>query len=99
VFFFIILDDGLLQPFRIRSLEPINSEEFSKFSLQVPEPISLPVSKLFLKEFDEKPFIPFPLLIDPDISIDVDFLVEEVPDYEFKFFKFCPNVSQKVNSI
>ncbi len=89
-------DDVLLEPLRIRSLEPHNIEEFSKFSLQVFEPSNLRPSKLFFKELVEKPQIPFPLLGDPVISIDVDFLFEELTNYEFELFRFYLNVNQKV---
>jgi len=91
-------DDVLLEPLRIRSLEPRNIEEFSKFSLQVCEPSNSRPSKLFLGEFVEKPQIPFPLLEDPSISIDVDFLFEESTNYEFELFRFYRNVNQKVKS-
>ena len=94
-------DDVLLEPLRnlyLRSLEPRNIEEFSKFSLQVFEPSNSRPFKLFLGESVEKPQIPFPLLGDPFISIDVDFLFEESTNYEFELFRFYLNVNQKVKS-
>lgn len=80
---------------RIRSLEPRNIEEFSKFSLPVCQPSNSRPSKLFLGEPVEKPH---PLLGDPYISIDVDFLFEESTNYEFELFRFYRNVGQKVKS-
>ena len=47
-------DDVLLEPLRIRFLEPRNIEEFSKFSLQVCEPSNSRPSKLFLGEFADE---------------------------------------------
>lgn len=91
--------DILLEPLRIRSLESRNIEEFSKFSLQVCELNNSRLSKLFLGESVEKPQTPFPLLGDPFISIDVDFLFEESTNYEFELFRFYPNVSQKIKSL
>ena len=77
-------DTVLLEPLRIRSLESNNIEEFSKFSLQAFELSNSRPFKLFLRESVEKPQIPFPLLGDPFISIDVDFLFEESTNYEFE---------------
>lgn len=57
-------DDVLLEPLRIRSLEPRNIEEFSKFSLQVCEPSNSHLSKLLLGEFVEKPQISLHLFRD-----------------------------------
>ena len=66
--------------------------------MQVCEPSNSCPSKLFLGESVEKPQTPFPLLGDPFISIDVDFLFEESTNYEFELFRFYPKVSQKIKS-
>ena len=79
-------------------LEPNKAEPFSKFSLKTIEQINPRPSKLFLGELVEKPQIPFPLLEDPSISIDIDFLFEESTNYEFELFRFYRNVNQKVKS-
>lgn len=91
-------DDVLLEPLRIRSLEPRNIEEFSKFSLKVCEPSNSRPSKLFLGEFVEKPQIPLPFLGDPFVSIDIDFIFDESTNYKFELFRFYRNVNQKVKS-
>ena len=91
-------DDVLLEPLRIRSLEPRNIEEFSKFSLQVCEPSNSRPSKLFLGEFVEKPQIPLPFLGDPFVSIDIDFIFDESTNYKFELFRFYRNVNRKVES-
>ena len=80
----------------LETLEPRNIEEFSKFSLQVCESSNSRASKLFLGELVKNPQIPFPLLGEPSISIDVDFLFEESINYEFDLFKFY--INQKVKS-
>ena len=91
-------DDVLLEPLRIRSLEPRYIEEFSKFSLQVCEPSNSRPSKLFLGEFVEKPQIPLPFLGDPFVSIDIDFIFDESTNYKFELFRFYRNVNRKVES-
>ena len=91
-------DDVLLEPLRIRSLEPRNIEEFSKFSLQVCERINSRSSKLFLGEFVEKSQIPLPFLGDPFVLMGIDFIFDESTIYEFELFRFYRNVNQKVKS-
>ena len=88
----------LLEALRSRSLEPRNIEEFSKFSLQICEPINSSSSKLLLGEFVEKPQIPFPFLGDPFVSIDIDFIFDESTNYEFELFRFYQNINEKVKS-
>jgi hypothetical protein len=89
-------DDVLLEPLRIRSLEPRNIEEFSKFSFQVLEPSNSRPLKMILKEPDQRSQIPLPILSDPFISIDIDFIWEEPKNFKFELFKFYRNVNDKV---
>lgn len=53
--------------------------------------------KLSLKQPDQKPEIRLPILSDPFISIDIDFIWEESKIYKFELFEFYLNVKEKVN--
>ena len=74
-------------------LEPEKIGQLSTFSLKTIEQINPRPSKLFLGESVEKPQILFPLLGDPCISIDFDFLFEEPKNSKFKFYR---NVNEKI---
>jgi hypothetical protein len=82
-------DDILLEPLRIRSLEPRNIEEFSKFSLQVCEPSNSRPSKLFLGELVEKPRIPlpFPIIEDPLVVIETEVFWKNSINYKFELYQ------------
>ena len=81
-----ILYNNGFEPVQIPSLEPLNIEEFSKFSLQVSEPRNSRQSKLFLGEFVEKPQIPLPFLIieDPLVVIKTEILWKNLINYKFE---------------
>ena len=85
-----------MQNLYLRSLEPGKIEEFSKFSFQVFEPSNSRPLKLILKEPNQKPQIPLPILSDSFISIDINFIWEESKNYKFELFKFYRNVNERV---
>jgi hypothetical protein len=89
-------DDVLLEPLRIRSLEPRKIEEFSNFSLKSIEQIDPRPLKIILTEPDQSLQIPLPVLTDPFVKIDIDFIWYESTNYEFELFKFY--IKQTVNS-
>ena len=98
---YVLLEPDLLEMLRNNglgyfSLEPEKIEQLSPFSLKAIEQINPRPSKLFLGESVEKPQIPFPLLGDPRISIDFDFLFEEPKNSKSKLFKFYRNVNEKI---
>ena len=78
------------------SLEPNRVEYFSKLSLKTVEQIHPRPSKLILKEPDQRPQIPFPILGDPFIWINVNLSWEESKNYNFELFEFYKNVNEKV---
>ena len=71
-------------------------EPFSKLSLRTLEQIHPRPSKLILKEPDQRPQIPFPILGDPFIWINVNLSWEESKNYNFELFEFYKNVNEKV---
>jgi hypothetical protein len=52
--------------------------------------------KIILKEPNQRLQIPFPILSDPFVWIDIDFIWEESKNYKFELFKFYQNVNEKV---
>lgn len=50
----------------------------------------------YLKEPDQISQIPFTILNDPFVSIDIDFTWEESKSYKFELFKFYRSVNEKV---
>lgn len=90
-------DDVLLEPLRIRSLEPRNIEEFSKFSLKSIEQMDPRPLKIIFKEPEQIP-LPFFIIEDPLIFIETEVLWEEPINYKFQLFQFYQNINQKVKS-
>lgn len=88
-------DDVLLEPLRIRSLEPRKIEEFSNFSLKSIEQIDRHPLKIILTEPDQNIQIPLPVLTDPFVKIETYFIWDESTNYEFELFKFY--INQTVN--
>lgn len=87
--------DEILQNLDLRSSEAGNIDEisFKVFELKNSSPGKLGVPKL-----PEKPQIPFPLLGDPFLSIDVEVLFQESVNYEFELFRFYFNANQNLKS-
>jgi hypothetical protein len=54
--------------------EPNKAEQFSKFSLKTIEQINTRSLKIILKEPNQRPQIPLPILSDPFVWIDIDFI-------------------------
>lgn len=82
----------------IHSLEPNIVEDFSKLSLKTLEQIHPRPSKIILKEPDQRPKIPFPILGDPFVWIDINFSWEESKNYKFELFEFYKNVKFRICS-
>ena len=80
----------------IHSLEPNIVEDFSKLSLKTIEQIYPRPSQIILKEPDQRPQIPFPILGDPFVWIDVNLSWEESQGYKFELFEFYQDVAEKV---
>lgn len=80
------------------SLEPTKINQFSKFSLQTVKQISASSSKIMLPEFDHKSQIPWPILSDPFVSIETNFIWEQSQNYKFELFKFYGSVNSKIKS-
>ena len=78
------------------SIEPNTAEEFSNFSLKGIEQIDPRPLKITLKKPDQRPQIPFPVLGDPFVKIEIDFILDESTNYEFELFQFYRNVNEKV---
>ena len=91
-------DDVLLEYLHDLSLEPNTAEQFSKFSLKTIEQINRRPLKIILKEPDKRSQIPLPILGDPFVKIEIDFICDESTNYEFELFRFYRNVNQKVKS-
>lgn len=89
-------DDILLEPLRIRSLELRKIDEFSNFSLKSIQQINLRPLKIILTKPDQSLQIPLPVLTDPFVKIEIDFIWDESTNYEFELFKFYRK--QTVNS-
>lgn len=75
-----------------------NIEKFSTFHSQGFEPNKMSPFKLFLEKPVDNPEVPFPILGDPFLFIDVNFLFEELTNYEFELFTFYLDVNQKIKS-
>lgn len=91
-------DGVLLEYLHGLSIEPNTAEELSNFSLKTLKQIDPRPLKRILENTDQKPQIPFPILGDPFVKIELDFIWEESTTYEFKLFKFYLNVNRKRES-
>ena len=80
------------------SIEPNTAEEFSNFSLKSIEQIDPRPLKITLKKPDQIPQLPLPILSDPFVKIEIDFIWDESTNYEFELFKFYRNENQKRES-
>jgi hypothetical protein len=85
-----------VEKFCLGSSESRNIEKFLKFHSQVFEPNNLCPFKIFLEKPVEKSEIPFPILKDP--FIEINFVLEELTNYEFELFQFYLDLNQKVKS-
>jgi hypothetical protein len=90
-------DDVLLKYLHDLSLETNIAETFSKFPLKSIEQIDPRPLKLTLKEPEQIP-LPFLIIEDPLVFIDIEVLLDESTNYQFELFKFYRNVNQKVKS-
>lgn len=86
----------LLELWQYLFLKPDIVEDFSKFSLKTIEEIHPCPSQIILKEPDQRPQIPLPILGDPFIWIDVNLSWEEIEEYRFELFEFYQDVNEKV---
>ena len=91
-------DDVLLEYLHDLSLETNTVEPFSKFSLKSIEQIDPRPLKITLKKPDQIPQLPLPILSDPFVKIEIDFIWDESTNYEFELFKFYRNENQKRES-
>lgn len=89
-------DDSLL-PDLSDSYRAANiAEPFEKFSFEPLPQIESRPFKLILKETQQRTQIPFPILDDPSVNIQIDFVWEESIHYKFQFFEFYQNLNEKV---
>ena len=86
-------DDILLDDLSDSSIAT-NTEEFS-FKL-LPQIKSRSV-KLILKQTEQIQQIPFLILDDPSLNIQIDFVWEESIQYKFQLFELYQNLNEKVN--
>jgi hypothetical protein len=76
-------------------LKPNEVNEFVTFSLETEEHSQINLLKIlliliiWLRESSLKPEIPFPILGDPSVLIDIDIIFNEFPNYE-ELLKFYP---------
>lgn len=89
-------DDILLDGLSHSSTAPNIVEPFEKFSLQPLSQIESRPFKLILKETQQIPQIPFPILYDPSVNIQIDFVWYESIHYKFQFFEFYQTLNEKV---
>jgi hypothetical protein len=71
-------------------------EQFSKFSFKTVEEINMRPFKIIFKEPEQESQIPLPILSDPFLWIDIDFISEESENYIFELFEFYQNINEKV---
>ena len=74
----------------------ILAEPFEKFSLQPLPQIESRPFKLILKETQQRTQIPFPILDDPSVTIQIDFVWEESIHYKFQLLELYQNLHYKV---
>ena len=91
-------NDVLLEYLHDLSIEPNTAEEFSNFSLKSIEQIDPRPLKITLKKPDQIPPLPLPILSDPFVKIEIDFIWDESTNYEFELFRFYRNENQKRES-
>jgi hypothetical protein len=93
----IIYDNGfdnvLLEYLHDLSLETNIAEPFSRFSLKSIEQIDPRPSKITFKKPEQ---IPFLIIEDPLVFIDIEVLWDESTNYQFRLFKFYQYVNQKI---
>ena len=82
-------NETLLEPLGIFYLD-LEMEEFSKISLKINERIHPRLLKIILTDTDVDGFvqIPSPVLPNPFVNIEIDFILEESINYKFELFKF-----------
>lgn len=78
------------------SLAPNTAETFHKFSFEPLPQIESRPFKLILKETEQTTQIPFPILGDPYVTIQVDFIWNEFFEYKFELFQFYQDLNEKV---
>jgi hypothetical protein len=71
-------------------------KHFYKISVKTIEQNAMSTLKLIFKEPNQIPQISFPIVSDPFVWIDIDFIWEESKNYTFELFKFYQNVNEKV---
>jgi hypothetical protein len=86
----------LLRNLSDSSLSPNIAESFEKFSFQPLSQIESRPLKLILKETEQRTQIPFPILDDPSVNIQIHFIYEESIDYIFELFELYQNLNEKV---
>ena len=89
-------DDVLLEYLHELSLKYKTAEQISKISLKTVKQINPCPLKIVLKEPDQITQIPLPILSDPFVLIDIEFIWKESKNYTFELVKFYRNVNQKV---
>ena len=89
-------DYTLLRNLSDSSLAPNIAEPFEKFSFQPLSQIESRPLKLILKETEQRTQIPFPILDDPSVNIQIHFIYDESIDYIFELFEFYQNLNEKV---
>lgn len=89
--------DVLLEYLHNLYLESNTGDICSKFSLKSIEQIDPRPSKITFKEPQQIP-LPFLIIEDPLVVIDIEILWDESTNYQFELFKFCSSVNQKVKS-
>lgn len=90
------LNNILLDFLQVYSLETHGVEKFSKFSLEVCKETNPRPSKLVFKKVIKKSKTLLPILDDPPILVDINYIFEKSPDYIFELFSFYKDVNQKV---
>jgi hypothetical protein len=73
------------------SLAPNIAEPFEKFSFEFLSQIESRPLKLILKETEQRTQIPFLMLDDSSVNIQIHFIWEESIDYKFELFEFYQN--------
>lgn len=89
----------LLELWQDLFLKPDIVEDFSTMSgfKTIEQTLPRP-SQIMLKEPDQRSGIPFPILGDPFVWIDVNLSWEESHGYKFELFEFYQDVAEKVKS-
>jgi len=92
-------DDILLADLTDSSLATNIAHPFYKFSFKTLPQIESRPFKLILKETQQRTQIPLPILPildDPSVNIEIDFIWDESINYKFELFEFYQNLNEKV---